>query len=271
MADPPSEHVTDPRPEQAADPPSGRRLESLPALYARIARTYVAWARPLLELAAVIFVPLGLISAIPLSVHIESLSLGSGLLGLGILVAVLVLIGTSLVGEVFYSGAVTVSLTHGEEDRPSSLREVSEHLEYRALIAVDLIYSALVIAGFAALAVPGVLLYIWLGLAGPVVEIERRGVRAAFARSIRLVRGHFWVVLAVLAPIELASEGIGALAELLAHRLFGDSLWSDWLSESLSNIVTTPFFAVAVVLITVELMAVRDGHGPRLHSAPVAS
>jgi hypothetical protein len=243
-------------------------VASLPALYARIARTYAAWARPLLALAAIVFVPLGLVSAIPLTVEIDSLNLGSGLLALGLLAAALALVGTSLVGEVFYSGAVAVSLTRSVDGRPFSLREISRHLDYRALIAVDLIYSVLVIAGLALLVVPGVLLYIWLGLAGPVVEIERRGVRAAFARSARLVRGHFWLVLAVLVPIELASEGVGALAELLAHDLLGDSLWSSWLSEALSNIVATPFLAVAAVLVTVELIVAKDGRGPRLHSTP---
>jgi hypothetical protein len=245
-----------------------RRPESLPALYARIGRTYIAWARPLLALALVVFIPLGLVSAIPLTVEVDSLELGSGLVAVGILMATLALVGTSLVGEVFFSGAVTVALTHGTDGRPSSLRELSRRLDYRTLIVVDLIYSALVIAGVALLVVPGVLLYIYLGLAGPVVELERHGVRAAFRRSVRLVRGHFWVVLAVLAPIEIASEGIGALAELGAHSLLGESLWSVWLSESLSNIVATPFFAVAAVLMTVELIAVKDGRGPRLHSAP---
>jgi len=254
--------------QRAAHGQIGPRLEPLPALYARIARTYIAWARQLLVLATVVFIPLGLVSAIPLTVDIDSFELGSGLLAVGVLVAALALVGTSLVGEVFFSGAVTVALTHSEDGRQSSLREISERLDYRTLIVVDLIYSLLVIAGFALLVVPGVLLYIWLGLAGPVVELERHGVRAAFARSVALVRGHFWVVLAVLAPIELACEGIGALAELLAHGLLGDSVWSVWLSESLSNIVATPFFAIAAVLITVELIAVRDGRGPRLHSAP---
>lgn len=244
------------------------RLESLPALYGRIASTYVAWARPLLVLAALVFVPLGLVSALPLSVDVNSFELGSGLLALGVLVATLALVGTSLVGEVFFSGAVTVALTRDDDGRPSSLREVSKHLDYRALIAVDLIYSVLVVAGLALLVVPGVLLYIWLGLAGPIVELERNGVRSAFARSIRLVRGHFWVVLAVLVPIELATEGIGALTELLAHAVLGDSLWSVWLSETLSNVVATPFFAVAAVLLTVDLITVKDGRGPRLHSSP---
>jgi hypothetical protein len=237
------------------------------SLYARIARTYLGWARSLLPLAAAVFVPLGLVDAFPLNADLGSLSLDSGLAAGGVLLAALALVGTSLVGEVFYSGAVAVALTHDRDGEPPSLRDVSRHLAYGRLIAVDLIYSALVIAGLLLLIAPGVLVYVWLGLAGPVVELERRGVRAAFARSARLVRGRFWLVLAVLAPLELASEGVGALTDLLAQALLGHSLWADWLAESLSNVLATPFLAVACVLLTVELIAEKDGAAPPLHSA----
>lgn len=238
------------------------------SLYAQIWRTYFAWARSLLALAAVVFVPLGLISAIPLSVELDSLSPGSGLVVVGVLLAALALIGTSLFGEVFYSGAIALSLTGEREGRPPSLREIAGGLAYGRLIAVDLIYGLLVVVGMALLVVPGVAAYIWLGLAGPVVEIERRGVRAALARSARLVRGRFWLVFAVLAPLELGSEGIGALADLITQELLGHNIWADWLAESLSNIIATPFVAVACVLLTVELIAEKDGAGPRLHSHP---
>jgi len=238
------------------------------SLYARIWRTYWSRTRSLLPLAAAIFVPIGLLDAIPLNADLDSLSLGNGLLGIGVLLAALALIGTSLVGEVFYSGAVAVTLTHGGDGEPPTLREISRRLAYGRLIAVDLIYSILVIAGLLLLIAPGILAYIWLGLAGPVVEIERRRVGEAFARSARLVRGRFWLVLAVLGPIELASEGAGELAGRLAEALLGNTVWADWLSESLSNIVTTPFLAVACVLLTVELIAEKDGAAPPLHSAP---
>ena len=52
-------------------------------------------------------------------------------------------------------------------------------INYRRLIAVDLIYGVLVAVGLAAFVLPGLLLYVYLGLAAPVVEIEHRGVRAA--------------------------------------------------------------------------------------------
>ena len=102
-----------------------------------------------------------------------------------------------------------------------------------------------------------------------MVEIERRGVRAALARSFRLVRGHFWLVLAVLVPIEIAGDA----AHRPRHRPRPHACSATRSSPSgsptpLSNIVLTPFYAVAAVLLTLDLIAAKDGRGPRLHSAP---
>jgi hypothetical protein len=113
-----------------------------------------------------------------------------------------------------------------------------------------------------------VLPYIFLGLAAPAVEIEGHGVRAAFARSAHLVRGHFWLVFAVLVPIEIAGNVVTNLATDVAAGLFSGSLVIEWLTDTMTNIVLTPFYAVAAVLLTLDLIAARDGERPRLHSAP---
>jgi hypothetical protein len=238
------------------------------SLYARIGRTYVAWARTLLPLAVAVFVPLGLIHAIPVHVEATSLTPGSGLAIFGAFLALLLLVGTGLIGEVFYTGAVAIALTHPHGGEPPSLREVARMVRYRTLIAVDLIFGVLVAVGVVALVVPGILAFVYLGLAAPVAEIEHRGVRGAFARSYRLVRGHFWVVLAVLVPIEIASDTVTGVATSLAHAMLGDSLVAEWLTDTATNILLTPFYAVAAVLLTIDLIAERDGASPRLHSSP---
>lgn len=240
------------------------------SLYPRIVRTYWAWARLLLPVAAIVFVPLGLLDSIPISVELSNFSLGQGLVAAGAFAAVLAILGAALLGEIFFSGAVAVALTHDYKGQPPSLRTIARSLAYRKLIAVDLIFTAAVLLGFALFVVPGAILYIWLVLAGPVVEIEQRGVLGAFRRSRELVRGRFLTVFAVLAPIEIAGEAVAALTGLLAHDLFGDSLPAEWMAEALANIVVIPFGAVAAVLLTVGLIAEKEGRAPRLHSAPGA-
>lgn len=238
------------------------------SLYARIWRTYIAWAGTLLPLAFFVFVPLGLIHAIPVHVGATSLGLGSGLEIFGAVLAVLLLVMTGLLGEIFYTGAVAIALTHPHEGDPPSLREVAGMVNYWTLIGVDLIFGVLVAVGFLAFLVPGVLVFVYLGLAAPVAEIESRGVRSALVRSFRLVRGHFWLVLAVLVPIEVLSDGLTDLATSGAHALLGDSLIAEWVTDTATNILLTPFYAVAAVLLTLDLIAARDGTQPHLHSHP---
>ncbi len=238
------------------------------SLYAQIARTYAKWAPSLLLLAVVVFVPVGLVHTIAIHPDIGALDLDGVLTILGVMLAVIALAVTGLLGEVFYTGAVAISLTHPRDGRPPSLREIAAMVKYRRLIAIDLVYGALVAIGLVLLVVPGIAAFVWLALAAPVVEIEGRGVRDAFARSVQLIRGRFWVVFAVLAPIELLGDGITSLATEIAHDLLGETFLSEWLADVLSNLAFTPFYAVAAVLITVGLIREKDGGGAELHSEP---
>jgi hypothetical protein len=238
------------------------------SLYARIWRTYFAWARTLLPLAVFVFVPLGLIHAIPVHVEATDLDLDSGLQIFGAGLALLFLVTTGLLGEIFYTGAVAIALTHPHDGEPPSLREVARTIRYGTLIAVDLIFGVLVAFGSVLFILPGIVVFVYLGLAAPVVEIEHRGVRAALARSFRLVRSHFWLVFAVLVPIEIFSDAVTSGATHLSHTALGESLIAEWLVDTGTNILLTPFYAVAAVLLTLDLIAARDGAGPRLHSTP---
>jgi hypothetical protein len=244
-----------------------RRAEVASA-YARIGRTYAGWAPSLLLLAAAVFIPLGLVHAIALESQLGSIGFSAGFELLTTVAAVLALTATGLVGEVFYTGAVAIMLTHPHDGHPPSLREIAGMVSYGPLIAIDLIYGVLVSVGLVLLIVPGVLVFVWLGLAAPVVEIEHRGIREAFGRSVRLVRGKFWVVALVLLPVELIGDVLTDLAASLAHGLLPTEFLSKWLADALANIAFTPFYAVAAVLITVDRIREKDGGGVDLHSKP---
>ncbi len=243
-----------------------RRAE-LASIYTRIGRTYIRWAPSLLLLALAVFTPLGLVHALTVHAEIGSLGLSNGLSLLAAAAAVLALTATGLIGEVFYAGAVAISLTHPHEGKPPTLREVARMVNYGPLIAIDLLYGALVAVGLVSFIVPGVLAFVWLGLAAPVVEIEHRGIRAAFRRSMRLVRGRFFLVALVLIPIEIAGDLLTDLITGIAHYLFGGSLFAGWAADVLTNVAFTPFYAVAAVLLTVDLIREKGG-GVELHSKP---
>jgi hypothetical protein len=236
--------------------------------YGRIWRTYRSWAPSIFALALIVFLPLALLDALTMNVELDSLDLTSGIKVAALALAVGVVTATGLIGEVFFSGAIAISLTHPHGKEPPSLREIARRLRYGRLIAVDLLFVAIVAVGLLLGLVPGVLAFVWFGLAGPVVEIEERTARGALTRSLRLVRGNFWLVFWVLAPIEIAGDAIGGGLAALVHHLFGHTFVATWLAEAASDIALSPVFAVAAVLLTVDAIAAKEGKAPPLHSAP---
>lgn len=238
--------------------------------YAGIWRLYLGWAPRLLMIGAIVFVPIGLLHALAIGVeHGDVFEFGNLAEILGTVLALILLSITGLLGEVFYTGAVAALMT-GEHDvdKPPPLGSIAREVEYGRLIAIDAIYALVVAIGFILLFVPGILAFIFLALAAPIVEIEGHGVRAALRRSVALVRGRFWTVLAILVPIELIGDGLTRFLTDVPHHLLGDGLLSDWLADVLSNLAATPFYAVAAVLITVELIREKEVGGPRIHSVP---
>lgn len=252
----------------SASPTAMTRRRRLLEIYIRIGRTYRAWAPNLLLLAVVVFVPLGLLDAALNEIDTESLNVLDGFHVAALAAAIVAITATSLFGEVFYSGAVAISLTHPEDRRPPGLRQIAGRIAYRRLIAVDLLYVVVVAVGFVLFLVPGVLAFVFLGLAGPIVEIEKRGVVEAFRRSFALVRGHFWLVLLVLGPVEIVGDAVAEAVAGLFHHALGDSFFATWIGEAASNIVFTPLFALAVVLLTLDLISATDGEAPGLNRAP---
>ncbi len=244
------------------------RARELRSIYARIGRTYWSWRRSLLLLAAIVFLPLGLLDSVSATLDVDSLDLDSGVKIAAVVATVSALVATSLIGEVFYSGAVAISLTHPEHERPPSLREIARHVDYGRLIAVDLLYVLIVVIGLLLFFVPGALAFVWLGLAGPVVEIEKCSVGGAFRRSIELVRHKFWIVFLVLVPIELVGDVVGELLAGLVHDLLGHSFLATWLADTAANIFLAPLFAVAAVLLTLDLIAGKGERAPRLNRKP---
>jgi hypothetical protein len=240
-------------------------LVSAMRIYRRAVRTSARRAGFLILLGALVFVPLGLLDALANRVEaigIDNLSDPSGLVKAALALGFVLQAATSLLGEVFYSGAVALTLAHARHGHKPTLREISGSLAYGRLIAVDILFGVAVAIGLVLVLVPGVVLFTWFALAGPLVEIEGGGVRASFARSRRLVRGHFWAVLAVLGPITLASEVLAGAVLALSHDAPVSPFLRDWIGESLVNVALSPFYAVAAVLIALELRDSRPATGP---------
>lgn len=243
----------------------------LAATYAEIWRTYWGWMPSLLIFAALVFVPLGLLDALSFQVDVDSLDLTSGVKIAALMLAVGAVTMTGLLGEIFFSGAIAISLTHPHGEGPPRLREIVGRIKYGRLIVVDVGFVAIVAVGLLLGLLPGLLAFVFLGLAGPIVEIEERSAVGALRRSFQLVRGSFWLVFWVLVPIEVSGDAIGSGLAALVHHALGDTFLASWLVEALSNAVLSPVFAVAAVLLTVESISRREGAAPPLHREPAVA
>jgi hypothetical protein len=244
------------------------RRRRLVAIYARLGRTYLAWAPQLLALALIVFIPLGFVDALLEQVDTSALNITSGFQVFAVLSALAAITASSLFGEVFFSGAIAASLTHPEDEEQPGFGHLARHISYGTLIAVDLIFVAMMVVGAIAFVVPAILVFVYLSLSGPVVELEKRGVWGGFKRSFQLVRGHFWMAAAVLIPIEIVGDAVNEAIVGAAHHLLGHTLLSAWLGESIGNIVTAPVASVAIVLLALDLIHHRDGEAPRLKRRP---
>jgi hypothetical protein len=246
------------------------RRRRLLGVYVRLGRTYRAWAPNLLALATIVFIPLGFVDALLEQVDTSSLDVTDGFKVAALLGALAAVTASSLFGEVFFSGAIAASLTHPEDEEQPGFLHLARHISYGKLIAVDIIFVLMMVVGAALFIVPAILVFVYLSLAGPVVELEKRGIRDGFRRSFRLVRGHFWMAAGVLVPVEIVGDAVNEGLVDAAHGLLGHGVLAAWAGESVGNIVTAPVASVAFVLLTLDLIHHRDGAAPRLKRRPQA-
>ncbi|HEY8501741.1 MAG TPA: hypothetical protein VIL21_03575, partial [Solirubrobacterales bacterium] len=92
--------------------------------YVRIWRTYRGWMSSILALALVVFLPLALLDALTANVEVDALDLTSGIKIAALALAVGAIATTGLLGEIFFSGAIAISLTHPHGEEPPPLREI---------------------------------------------------------------------------------------------------------------------------------------------------
>jgi hypothetical protein len=246
------------------------RRRRLLRVYARIGRTFRAWAPRLLVLAVVVFIPLGFVDALLEQVDTSSLDVTGGFKVAALLAALAAVTASSLFGEVFFSGAIAASLTHPEDEESPGFAHLARHISYGKLILVDILFVLMLVLGTFVFILPGILVFVYLSLAGPVVELEKLGIVGGFKRSFQLVRGHFWMAAGVLIPVEVVGDGVNEALVEVAHSLLGHGLLAAWVGEAVGNIVTAPVVSVAIVVLTLDLIHHHDGSAPKLKPQPAA-
>jgi hypothetical protein len=118
----------------------------------------------------------------------------------------LVVVALRFLGEVVYAGfldmAVGDSWFRGED---RTLVQVIRELPWIPLIIVDFVVVTAAVVGLALFVIPGVIVYTFWGLAGPVVVQERHQARDGLRRTYQISRSH-WKLVLVLVVIPLGIE-----------------------------------------------------------------
>ena len=218
----------------------------------------VRW--PILVAAGVvIFIPVGLLEALDTSLQewVTEAELHAIAL-IEVVSAAFVLGAGALLGDVLYAGIVAAVVVAEREGGDRRLRDVLGHLPVLRLVGADLLLGLVVVVGLVLLVVPAFVWLTWFALIAPVIKVERPSVRAAFRRSRELVRGHFWLVFCLVIPIVLGSEILSAFILSGAIWAIGDGFLGDWVGGFISNVLTAPLFALAVVVLYFELRESGD-------------
>lgn len=230
----------------------GSLFQRIGEVYEQVFRTYGAWWMYILPLAAILLVPLDVLDSVA-ERGIESLGADGWLESVLMATVTGAISSTSLLGQVFLAGAIGLSLTHSKNGKPPSVRWMVGHIRFVKLIVVDFLYVIAVLVGLVLLIVPGLLALFFFSLVGPVIELEDRNFRGAFARSFRLVASDFWLVAWVLATAQLIGYLIGEGVAWLTRFILGQTTVVDGLAKGASDVVLDPLFAIAIALLTMRL------------------
>jgi len=160
---------------------------------------------------------------------------------------------------------------HGHPN--STLREILRELPWWRLLGADLLMTLMVVVGYVAFVVPGLLIATWMTPLLVIVNLERRPVRASMRRSYRLVRGHFWRVFSVgflaLVVVQAVGELVGGLAASLSHAHVVEVI-----AHATPATLLMPIAALPIVVLTFDLVALTprpaEGDAERDTASPSA-
>lgn len=125
-------------------------------------------------------------------------------------------------GLTFYAGLLDrlVGAVEEGQDAPP-VGTVLRTLPYGRLIAADLILLVLLVVASATFVLPGLVLFTFFTIVGPLINMENLGVFRAFRESFRLIRPNFWTAaITVTLPLSIENEVISAVELALPHEAF---------------------------------------------------
>lgn len=209
----------------------------------------------LFGLAALIFIPLGLLDAVDEATGgIDSDQLDDLQL-LAISAETAVHVGSALLGQVLFAGAAAIAVTSTPAGENPSLRRVIRQTRWGALIAIDLLFTAGMMLALLLLLIPAIFFFSRYVLSAVLAEIEELGVRDSFRRSAELSRGSRRLVFGVLFTAAVVGDLGTELLKEGVQRAGADTFLADWVAASSVEVLLNPITALLTVALALELGA----------------
>lgn len=178
----------------------------------------------------------------------------------GLVLLAVIARGIGLLGPVLFAGFLEAAVGseyygHGERTIPQVLRE----LHWGRLVLADFLLVGATLAASAVLILPGMVVYTFFCLVGPLVNMRGHGVLKAFAESVRLVRPRFFLVFfTVTLPVAIEVAAHHALETLLHDSGILVVIVANWL------LIATVYTAIGLfeVALAFELVARDEADQP---------
>jgi hypothetical protein len=200
----------------------------------------------LIGIAAVVFVPLGVIGGVL-----------AGLGWPGLLVANLL----SLAAIFLVQGALVKAVEDVRDGRVDlGIAGSFGHAGGRlvALAGAGVLAIIGICIGLALVIIPGLVLLTWWLVVSPVIMIEHRPVLESFGRSRQLVQGSGWPVFGIAVLTLLVILLVGFVLALALSPIDSDS-WKTLIGQAVTNSLAAPFAAVAWTLTYFRLREIEEG------------
>jgi hypothetical protein len=221
-------------------------------LYRQALHTYRSRFPIVASVAVIVFVPLALL-AVVFELWGERVNDEHGTLGLLVSLGTFVVSSAIFFGSVFYAGfldKVVGEHQHGHHWMP--VGEIVRGLPYRRLILADIIVAFAVSVGLIVLVVPGLVIFSFLAIVGPLITIEDESVMGALRRSVRLIRPVFWTAFfAVTLPVILEHHLLHGIRHLVLHD---PSFLTAFILTSLTTATVAAFVGLVEVTLAFALL-----------------
>jgi hypothetical protein len=193
-----------------------------------------------------------------------------------------------MVASLIVTAAITKAVAHYYVDgeKPAVGESLRSAISVLApMIGMTILFVFGVGFGLIACVVPGVFLYIAWSVASPALIMEHAGPVTALGRSMRLVRPRWWptfgLLLLVLLMTSIAAQVIaipfglaadnGGFFRTAASTNFGELFVGTTVPGILSGLLTTPFTAIVVVVLYVDLRVRHEGFNAQVLASSVGA